>query len=178
MKRLIFIVPILLFLVLAVFLFKSLIAPPPQELPSMLVNEPAPNTPLPALNAQVEGFSPADLRAGHVTVLNFFASWCVPCREEAGVLPIIAQMKGVKLYGIAYKDMPEKTEAFLRETGNPFDRLDIDEPGSAGIEWGITGVPETFVIDGKGTVLLRHAGPLTQGVIADDIVPAIRKARG
>ncbi len=93
------------------------------------------------------------------------------------MLPMLAQMQGVQLYGIVYKDMPDKAQAFLNEVGNPFARIDLDEAGSAGIEWGITGVPETFIIDGKGTVLLRHAGPLTPSIIKSDLVPVIAKAR-
>ena len=178
MKRLIFVVPILLFGVLAVVLFKNLTGPSGQYVPSVLVNKPAPEMKLPPLDDGVQGFSPADLKAGHVTVVNFFASWCVPCREEAPNLPMIAGMKGVRLYGVAYKDLPDKARVFLNETGNPFDRLDIDEAGSAGIEWGITGVPETFVIDGKGTILLHHAGPLSPQIIQNEIAPVIARAQG
>jgi cytochrome c biogenesis protein CcmG/thiol:disulfide interchange protein DsbE len=143
----------------------------------MLVNKPAPQTPMSPLDALARGFARADLAAGHVTVVNFFASWCIPCHAEAPNLPLIAAMKGVKLYGVAYKDLPGDARKFLNEVGNPYDRIDLDEAGGAGIEWGVTGVPETFVIDGTGTVLLRHAGPLTKGVIEDQIVPAIAKAR-
>ncbi len=176
MKRLIFVIPVLLFAGLAFFLFKSLMGPPPEVMPSMLVDNPAPTTPLPPLDPATEGFTPADLKSGHVTVVNFFASWCIPCRQEASVLPMLAKMPGVQLYGIVYKDMPDKAQAFLNEVGNPFARIDLDEAGSAGIEWGITGVPETFIIDGKGTVLLRHAGPLTPSIIKSDLVPVIAKA--
>lgn len=143
----------------------------------MFVHQPAPQLALPPLDGQTPGFGPADLRAGHVTVVNFFASWCIPCRQEAPILPSIGRMKGVALYGIVYKDTPDKAHQFLKEVGNPFARIDIDEAGGTGIEWGVTGVPETFVIDGKGTVLLRHAGPLTPGVIADQIRPVILKAQ-
>lgn len=177
MKRLVFLVPIALFAVVAYFLFKGLVAPPPQELPSMLVNKPAPAVTFPALDAGTEGFGPKDFRAGHVSVVNFFASWCVPCRQEAPILPRIATLKGVALYGVAYKDMPDKARGFLKEVGDPYARVGIDEAGSAGIEWGITGVPETFVIDAHGTVLLRHQGPLTPSVIDSDILPAIARAR-
>lgn len=178
MKRLIFIVPVALFAGLAFFLFKSLTGPPPETMPSVLVNKPAPVTPLPALDDSTPGFTPADLKAGHVTVVNFFASWCIPCREEAPVLPMLAKIKGVQLYGVVYKNMPAKAAKFLREVGNPFARIDLDLSGSAGIEWGITGVPETFVIDGKGTVLLRHQGPLSPAIIKNDLLPVIEKAQG
>ena len=177
MKRLIFVIPVLLFAVLAFFLFKSLIAPPPQELPSVLVNKPVPQVSLPPLDDTTKGFGPADFKAGHVTILNVFASWCVPCRAEAPLLPLLKRVKGVKLYGMVYKDTPSQAEEFLRENGNAFDRIGLDESGSAGIEWGVYGVPETFVVDGKGTILLRHAGPLTKAVIDDQIAPVVAKAK-
>lgn len=177
MRRLIFVVPVVLFAVLAVVLFKSLIAPPPQDLPSVLVDKPAPQLTVPALDAQTQGFGPSDLKAGHVTVLNVFASWCIPCRSEAPLLPRLAHLDGVRLFGMVYKDTPDKARQFLNEMGNPFARVGLDESGRAGIEWGVYGVPETFVIDGRGTVRLRHAGPLTPSVIERDILPAIRAAR-
>jgi len=176
-KRLIFIVPIALFAALAYVLFDSLISPPPQELPSVLVDKPAPRLALPPLDAQTQGFGPAQLTAGHVTVVNVFASWCVPCRAEAALLPTLAHLQGVTLLGMVYKDTPGNARQFLNEVGNPFARVGLDESGQAGIEWGVYGVPETFVIDGKGIVRLRHAGPLTQGIIENDILPAIAKAR-
>lgn len=177
MRRLIFIVPIALFAALAYVLFDSLIAPPPQDLPSVLLNKPAPRLNVPPLDARTQGFGPAELAAGHVTVLNVFASWCVPCRAEAGVLPMLAHLDGVTLLGMVYKDTPANARQFLNEAGNPFARIGLDESGQAGIEWGVYGVPETFVIDGKGIIRLRHAGPLTPGIIKDDILPAIAKAR-
>lgn len=177
MKRLIFIVPVALFAVLAYVLFSSLLAPPPEDLPSVLVDKPAPRITLPALDAQTKGFGPAQLTAGHVTVLNVFASWCVPCHAEAAVLPMLAKIKGVHLYGMVYKDTPAKARAFLDEMGNPFERIGLDQNGQAGIEWGIYGVPETFVINGRGTVLLRHAGPLTPSIIKKQLMPVIAKAR-
>lgn len=177
MKRLIFVVPIALFVALAYVLFDSLIAPPPQELPSVLVNKPAPTLTLPGLDAATDGFGPEQLAAGHVSVVNVFASWCVPCRAEASVLPSLAHLDGVALYGMVYKDTPANARQFLKEAGNPFQRIALDESGQAGIEWGVYGVPETFVVDGTGVVRLRHAGPLTQDVIRSDILPAIAAAR-
>lgn len=177
MRRLIFIVPIALFAVLAYVLFDSLISPPPQELPSVLVNKPAPQLSLPPLDAETQGFGPTQLTAGHVTIVNVFASWCVPCRAEAAILPSLAHLDGVTLLGMVYKDTPANARQFLNEVGNPFARVGLDESGQAGIEWGVYGVPETFVIDGKGIIRLRHAGPLTPDIIKSDILPAIAKAR-
>lgn len=176
MKRAIYIVPVLLFAGLAFFLFHSLIAPPPSELPSALIGKPAPDVQSPPLDAKAQGFGPSDFR-GHVTVLNVFASWCVPCRAEAPLLSTLANLKGVSLYGLVYKDTPQKARAFLSDVGNPFSRLGLDSSGTAGIEWGIYGVPETFVIDAGGIVRLRYAGPLTPDVLTSQILPAIEQAR-
>src|SRR5690242_3061152 len=118
MKRLIYILPVLAFLGLAAFLFAGLrerAKTAPDVLPSMLVGEPAPRTTLPALDAQTKAFSTADLRAGHVSIINVFASWCAPCREEAPALRVLSQLKGVPLYGMVQKDTPAKVRAFLRD---------------------------------------------------------------
>jgi cytochrome c biogenesis protein CcmG/thiol:disulfide interchange protein DsbE len=176
MRRLFYLIPVVAFAALALVLFKSLIAPPPSELPSMLVNQPAPRDVLPAL-AGSQGFAPADFATGHVTVLNMFASWCVPCRAEAPGLAVIKGMKGVSLYGIAWKDSAKNAQDFLAQVGDPYGRIDLDADGRAGIDWGITGVPETFVIDGTGVVRLRYAGPLVGDALINIVLPAIERAR-
>jgi len=176
MKRAIYIIPVLLFAGLAWFLFHSLIAPPPTELPSALIGKPAPALTLAPLDMNAQGFGPADLK-GHVTIVNVFASWCVPCREEAPLLSTLAGLKGVALYGLVYKDTPEKARAFLKDVGNPFSRIGLDKSGEAGIEWGVYGVPETFVVDADGIIRLRYAGPLTPDVLSGQILPAIERAR-
>jgi len=176
MKRLVYVVPVLMFVGLAIMLFRSLSGPAPGDLPSVLIGKPAPNTPLPALDVQTKAFAPADLRAGHVTVVNVFASWCSPCREEAPMLQSLAQMKNIALYGIVQKDTPAKARAFLSDVGNPFQRIDLDANGRASIEWGVYGVPETFVIDGKGIIRLRYAGPITPDILSGTILPAIESA--
>jgi cytochrome c biogenesis protein CcmG/thiol:disulfide interchange protein DsbE len=176
MRRFVYLIPVVAFAALAFILFRSLIAPPPGELPSMLVNQPVPRDALPAL-AGSQGFAPADFAKGHVTVLNMFASWCVPCRAEAPGLAVLKGMKGVTLYGIAWKDSAKNAQAFLAQAGNPYDRIDLDADGRAGIDWGITGVPETFVIDGTGVVRLRYAGPLVGDALTNIVLPAIERAR-
>jgi len=150
---------------------------PPSMLPSALLDKPAPRLALPALDGKTEAFAPRDLAAGHVTVLNVWASWCVPCRAEAPALVAISALKGVALYGLVYKDTPTKARGFLDKTGDPYRRIDIDTDGHAGIEWGVYGVPETFVIDGKGIVRLRYAGPLVGSALTQIVLPAIEKAR-
>jgi cytochrome c biogenesis protein CcmG, thiol:disulfide interchange protein DsbE len=177
LRRLLYILPTLAFVALACVLLRSLIAPPPGELPSMLIDKPAPRIALPALDAQAKAFTPADLAAGHVTVLNVFASWCVPCREEAPGLASIRQMDGVALFGLVWKDAPDKARAFLDDVGDPYARIDLDADGRAGIDWGVYGVPETFVIDRHGIVRLRYAGPLVGDALTNIVLPAIAKAR-
>ncbi len=178
MRRLPYIVPVLAFAVLVIGFALSLHGPAPDELPSMLVDKPAPRLMLPPLDANAEAFAPADLRAGHVTVLNVFASWCIPCRIEGPGLAQVAALNGVALYGMVYKDTPQKARAFLADLGNPYQRIDLDADGRAGIEWGVYGVPETFVIDGRGIVRLRYPGPLVGDALTKIVLPAIEKARG
>lgn len=177
MRRLLFLLPAIAFAGLLYLFFHSLNGPPPDELPSALVGRPAPSTTLPPLDAMATPFGPADFRAGHVTVLNVWASWCIPCRAEATALAALSQMPGVALYGMVYEDKPVAAREFLNEVGNPFSRIDLDGSGRAGIEWGIYGVPETFVIDPTGIVRLRYAGPLTGETLDRVILPAIDRAR-
>jgi cytochrome c biogenesis protein CcmG/thiol:disulfide interchange protein DsbE len=180
MNRLIYLVPVVVFAGIAAFFFAGLreretVAP--DELPSVLIGLPAPATPLPALDKQARPFAPADLRSGHVSVVNVFASWCVPCREEAPTLQALSHMKGVVLYGMVQKDTPQKVRAFLADVGNPYSRIDLDADGRASIEWGVYGLPETFIVDPKGIVRLRYAGAVTPDVLASVILPAIASAQ-
>lgn len=177
MKRLLYIVPVLLFGILAYLLFDSLYAPPHDELPSALLNKPVPEFSLPPLDSKTKGFARADLTAGHVTVLNVWASWCVPCRLEAPMLDRVKHLHGVALYGLVYKDKADQARQFLQENGNPFTRIDLDSPGRAAIDWGVYDVPETFVIDGNGLIRLRYSGPITEGVLTGTLLPAIEAAR-
>jgi len=177
MKRAIFLLPIAGFAVLAFFLFKSLWSPPPDLVPSALLNKPAPRLTLPGLDAQSAAFTPADLAAGHVSVVNVFASWCAPCRTESGQLAQLAKLPGVALYGMTQKDKPAATRAFLEEVGNPFSRISRDDDGRASIEWGVYGVPETYVVDGKGIIRLKYVGPLSDDVLKSQVLPAIKAAR-
>jgi cytochrome c biogenesis protein CcmG, thiol:disulfide interchange protein DsbE len=177
MKRWIMLAPIAAFAVLAFFLFKSLWSPEPGIIPSALINKPAPRLVLPALDAQSTAFTPADLTAGHVSVVNVFASWCAPCRLEADQLAALGRLPGVAVYGLAQKDKPAATRAFLDEVGNPFARIARDDDGRASIEWGVYGVPETYVVDGKGIIRLKYIGQLTQAGLAEQVVPAIKAAQ-
>jgi cytochrome c biogenesis protein CcmG/thiol:disulfide interchange protein DsbE len=122
------------------------------------------------------GFTGAELQTPKQPMLvNFFASWCVPCLQEAGVLGEIAK-EGLPIWGIAYKDAPAATRAFLAQNGNPYARIAMDRPGRVAINWGVYGVPETYFIDGGGIVRWRYAGALTDAVVQRDLVPLLARA--
>jgi cytochrome c biogenesis protein CcmG/thiol:disulfide interchange protein DsbE len=176
MRRLIYIVPVLAFGALAWFLFEGLRGPPPDELPSTLIDKPAPVLTLPALDAQAEGFGPRELADGRVTVVNVFASWCVPCRAEAPQLAQLGQARGVQLFGLVWKDTRAKARAFLTDVGNPYARIGYDGEGRAGIDWGVYGVPETYIIDRHGVIRERFVGPITPDSLELDVLPAIAAA--
>ncbi|HSZ74756.1 MAG TPA: DsbE family thiol:disulfide interchange protein [Rhizomicrobium sp.] len=178
MKRLVYVLPLLAFLGLAYLLFDALIKPrAPDELPSALIGKPAPTIVLLPLDAATSSFGPKDLASGHVTVMNVFASWCEPCRAEAPMLQALGRMKGFSLYGFVYRDTGAKARAFLDEVGNPFQRIGLDTDGRAGIEWGVYGVPETFVIDGRGIIRERIVGALTEDKLRRELFPAVEAAR-
>ncbi len=146
----------------------------PNAIPSVLISQPAPDfalEPLPGL--QVPGLSRADLvGASGPVIVNVFASWCVPCRAEHAVLTALAENEGYTLFGINYKDKPEDALRWLNDLGNPYTRIGSDLNGRAGIEWGISGVPETFIVGGDGTVLYRYVGP----VVGEEAVATFRAA--
>ena len=131
----------------------------PRGVPSQLIDKPLPDFSMP-------GFSRADILARKApVVVNFFASWCVPCVEEAPILSAL-QKGGVPIWGIAYKDKTAATDQFLKRRGNPYAQLARDEDGTVGIEWGVTGVPETYLIDAQGIVRWRYTGPLSKQAAA------------
>ncbi len=147
----------------------------PRGVPSQLVGKPVPEFTLPGQPPH-EGFSTADLQGvGRPVLLNFFASWCVPCVEEAPVLMALKQ-QGVPLWGIAYKDAEAATAQFLRRYGDPFTRIARDEPGRVAIDFGVYGVPESYLVDAKGIVRWRYAGGLTSDIVAQELQPLLRAA--
>ena len=178
MNRLFYIIPVAVFVGLSTLLYIGLFQGPPSELPSPLVGKPAPEFSLPALDGQAQQFSRSELGAGHPVIVNFWASWCAPCRIEHPALQGLAARKGITLYGIDYKDSPDKARAFLMELGNPFGKIDQDQEGRVSIDWGVTGVPETFVIDGTGIIRVHYAGPLDDEVINRVILPAVQEKPG
>ncbi|TFG84853.1 MAG: DsbE family thiol:disulfide interchange protein, partial [Hyphomicrobiales bacterium] len=120
-----------------------------------------------------EAFGAADLATGQPTIVNVWASWCVPCREEHPLLMQLAKQPGVRLYGINYKDDPAAARRFLGRYGNPFARVGADRTGRVAIDWGVYGVPETYVITGDGKIAYRHVGPLTEEAIREKLLPKL-----
>ena len=149
----------------------------PSLIQSVLIDKPAPQFSLAAVEgANVPGFDTAAL-TGEVTLVNVFASWCIPCRDEHPVLEALKQQAGVRLFGMNQKDASENAVAFLNELGNPYDAIGADTNGRTSIDWGVYGVPETFIVDAKGIIRFKHVGPLTMDDIASEMIPAIEKAR-
>lgn len=178
MKRWIYALPVLGFMALAFVLFHSLFGRAPDVLPSALIDKRAPDIGPAAMDSRTPGFSRADLAQGHVTVVNFFASWCVPCRMESAQLMALSKMPGIHLYGVDYEERQDGAgRAFLNQLGDPFSRIVTDPHGAAGINWGVYGVPETYVVDGNGIVRFKLVGALTQDALVRQLLPEIEKAK-
>jgi cytochrome c biogenesis protein CcmG, thiol:disulfide interchange protein DsbE len=169
MRRLLYLIPVVVFAAVGIGLAVGLTRDP-GTLPSALVERPVPEFELPALEG-ADGLSDADLR-GRVSLVNVFASWCVPCRIEHPVLMRLAE-QGVPIFGINYKDPPDQAKAWLAELGNPFERIGADRNGRVGIEWGVYGVPETFVIDAEGRIRHRHVGPIQARDLEQTLLPIL-----
>ena len=168
--------PLVAFVALAGLLLLRLGAGDASRVPSALIGKAAPAFALPAIaGLDRPGLSSADLQTGKVTILNVFASWCVPCREEAPALMALAA-SGRRMVGIAYKDRAENTKAFLAEGGDPFKAVGGDAAGRVGIDFGVYGVPETYVIRGDGTITAKIVGPLTDDAVRDELLPALARA--
>lgn len=168
------ILPPLIFVGLAVMFLWGMNREDPTALPSTREGHPAPALTVVPLG-DLKPFGPEDLRDGQVKLVNFWASWCVACRAEHEQLMRLSE-EGVMIYGIDYKDEPAKGLGYLARYGNPYARTVADPTGRTGIEWGLYGVPETFVIDGKGIVIKRFAGPITPSVLENIIRPAMQRA--
>ncbi|MBP7242619.1 DsbE family thiol:disulfide interchange protein [Amaricoccus sp.] len=164
--------PPLLFLAFAAVAFVALKSGDRDELPSALAGRPAPS--LTAAGALGDRPRPDDaaLRAGEVTLVNFWASWCGPCRVEHPELKALADA-GVRVFGVNYKDDPANAAAFLAELGDPYAAVATDPTGRIGLDWGIYGVPETFVLAGDGTILMRYPGPLTPEIVTKRVAPLL-----
>jgi cytochrome c biogenesis protein CcmG/thiol:disulfide interchange protein DsbE len=180
-RRMIVFIPLVAFLALAALFVLRLGAGDPSRIPSALIGQPAPRTDLPPLaglerdgNA-VPGLDSADFK-GQVTVLNVWASWCVPCRDEAPLLMTVAADPRVRVVGINYKDQSDNARRFLGRYGNPFAANGTDGNGRAAIEWGVYGVPETFVIGRDGRIAYKLIGPITPDNLDSALKPAIEQA--
>jgi len=175
--------PLIGFLALAGLFLLRLQGGDPSKIPSALIGRPAPQTVLPALEglvdngAPVPGLDPAAFK-GKVSVVNVWASWCVPCHDEAPLLTELGKDKRLQIVGINYKDAPDNARRFLGRYGNPFGMVGVDGNGRAAIEWGVYGVPETFVIGREGTILYKMVGPVTpanfESVLKAEIEKALR----
>jgi len=175
--------PLAIFLALTILFFIRLFAGDASRIPSALIGKEVPPFTLAAVDGLKgrPGFSDADLRQGHVSVMNIFASWCVPCHQEHPFLIALSEdkalaEKGVEVIGLAYKDEPENIRRFLGEAGNPYKKIGADEGGSVAIDWGVYGVPETFVIRGDGTIAYKYVGPLNAEAVEKVLLPEINKA--
>ncbi len=166
--------PPVIFAALAGMFYAGMNRDDPDALPSAIEGRAAPPVALEALGS-VQPFTDAALRDGEVKLVNFWASWCAPCRAEHPNLEALAD-EGIPIYGINYKDDPEKALNFLRELGDPFEMKGADPQGRTALDWGLYGVPETYVLDGDGTVILRFAGPITQRSLEGKIRPALAEA--
>jgi cytochrome c biogenesis protein CcmG, thiol:disulfide interchange protein DsbE len=180
-RRVIVLAPLLVFLGLMSLFLLRLYAGDPSRLPSALIGHPAPQTNLPPVagldrdGAPVPGIDPAGFK-GAVTVVNVWASWCVPCHDEAPLLLQLARDSRLRLIGINYKDEPENARRFLGRYGNPFAAAGADRSGRAAIEWGVYGVPETFIVGRDGRIAYKLVGPITEDNLTSVLKPEIDKA--
>jgi cytochrome c biogenesis protein CcmG, thiol:disulfide interchange protein DsbE len=173
MKR--YLLPLIVFLVLVGF-FAIGLGLNPREVPSPLIGKPAPAFTLPVLSAPDKKLSAEELK-GKVWVLNVWASWCVPCRQEHPLIAELAKNGGVPVYGLNYKDKPADAIAWLAKLGDPYAATLSDLDGLVGIDYGVYGVPETFVIDQQGVIRLKHIGPVTPEAMRDKVMPMLAKLR-
>lgn len=177
--------PLIVFAMLAMAFAYSLTTGDPSKLPSALIGKPVPKTDFPALEglqvggSPVPGFSSADLvrDTGEVTIVNFWASWCLPCVQEHPFLIELAQRTGAPIYGVNYKDQASAARRFIGRYGNPYAKVGVDGSGRNAIDWGVYGMPETFVVDGKGRIAYKHVGPISAESLERQMIPEIEKAR-
>ncbi|CAN1723446.1 Thiol:disulfide interchange protein CycY [Hyphomicrobium sp. 1Nfss2.1] len=174
--------PVLVFAGLVALFAFALQGGDPSKLPSALLGKPAPVTEFASLEGlladekPVPGFTSGELATGKPVIVNFWASWCAPCAEEQPLLVQLQKRSGVALYGVNYKDDPVAARRFLGRYGNPFTAVGTDPKGRGAIEWGVYGMPETFVLNGKGEIVFKHVGPVSVQSIEQQLMPAIVRA--
>lgn len=174
MRRLLYVLPLAVFAVLAVY-FALGLGMDPKIIPSALIDKPVPQFTLPPIEGRAgRGFSDADLKNG-VSVVNVFASWCIPCKAEHPFITRLAGMGVATVYGLNYKNEAADALRWLADLGDPYDEIGADRDGRVGIDWGVYGVPETFIVDAKGRIRHKHVGPLTQKALEGEVLPIIRE---
>lgn len=172
-RGLVILVPGLAFLLILLLLAAGL-GNDPRVVPSPLIGRAVPDFDLPPVQGRFRGLASEDLR-GEVSLVNVFASWCVACREEHPLLMELTRRGIILVHGLNYKDRPEDAAAWLDELGDPYDRTGADIDGRAGIDWGVYGVPETFLVDAHGRIAYKHIGPITPAVLEEKILPRARE---
>ena len=164
MKKQLLIFPsIVFFFILLVFFYLLIIDRDPTELPSVLIEKKVPRFETESLLEDKKFISTEEF-ANKTVIVNFFATWCKPCREEHPYIKRLSNTKGIKIIGINYKDNPQRTIKWLKELGNPYSNIAIDSNGQIGIDWGVYGLPETFIVNTEGIIKYRHVGPITKKV--------------
>lgn len=170
------VLPLLVFGGIALFLFNGLYLNP-REIPSALLDKPVPEFDMPPIaGREGPGLATPDLK-GEVSLVNVFASWCVACRVEHPLLMRLAEQNIVPVHGLNYKDKPDAARAWLQRFGDPYDRVGSDLSGRVGIDWGVYGVPETFVVNAEGRIVCKHIGPVMDRDLDEKLLPAIQAAR-
>ncbi len=174
-RYLLSLVPVALFATVAIY-FGLGLQRDSRILPSALIDQAVPAFELPPLRDGAPGLTSADL-GGEVTMVNVFASWCVPCRYEHPLLMRLAADRSVRIFGLNWKDKPEDAARWLTELGDPYARIGSDRNGRVGIDWGVYGVPETYIVDADGRIRYKHVGPMTSELLSQTILPLIESLR-
>lgn len=170
-----YLIPVAAFAALAA-LFAWSLTHNPRDIPSALIGKPVPQFSLPAVQGRTLGLSSADLN-GEVSLVNVFASWCVACRKEHPLFMQLRTTSAVPIHGLNYKDKPDHAEQWLNNLGDPYTRTGADRDGRVAIDWGVYGVPETFVVTKTGRIAYKHIGPLMRADLDTEILPLIRRLR-
>ncbi|MDJ0608055.1 MAG: DsbE family thiol:disulfide interchange protein [Kiloniellales bacterium] len=178
-RRLLFFLPLAVFAVVAGYFLWGLDPERnPREVRSALIDKPVPDFALPPVpETETPGLDTAHL-SGEVTLVNFFASWCIPCRAEHPLLMELAEDPSIRLVGINYRDPPPAGARWLASLGNPYRRIGLDDKGRTAIDWGVSGVPETFIIDREGRIRHQHIGPIHPRQLEEEIIPVLEALKG
>ena len=174
--------PVLVFGAITALFAYALNTGDPSILPSVLIGKPVPKTSFASLEGLVKngqsvpGFDSAQLGNGKTSVVNFWASWCGPCITEQAQIVALSQRTGVEIFGVNYKDKPEDARRFVKQYGNPYTALGVDPTGRGAIEWGVSGMPETFVVNPRGEIIYKHTGPITPESLEKKLIPVITAA--